>query len=40
MKTMDAPQESSWVMFPLFERIQVEFSEVYPWNLGAPMDPV
>lgn len=38
MKTMGAPQESSWIMFLLFERIQVEFSEVYSWNLGAPMD--
>lgn len=25
---------------PLFERIQIEFSEVYPWNFGAPVDAI
>lgn len=25
---------------PLFERIQIEFSEVYPWNFGAPVDTI
>lgn len=35
-----SPEQFMDIFLPLFERIQIEFSEAYLWNFGAPVDPI